>query len=156
MSLLVLAVVLLVLTTLSETQGWQCFISGRFLPPHAISIERLDESIGYKDDNTRLIIRDFQCGTTPGQGDAGVVQGTGTAAQWTPQKFALVREIRQSKKSTPFLSTCGRELRSRRCVMSARGTRRTHYDSAWPTRSPMREAQPHSGTRMASARSCAR
>ena len=95
MSLLVLAVVLLVLTTLSETQGWQCFISGRFLPPHAISIERLDESIGYKDDNTRLIIRDFQCGTTPGQGDAGVVQGTGTAAQWTPQKFALVRELRK-------------------------------------------------------------
>lgn len=26
------------------------------------------------------------------------MQGTGTAAQWTPQKFALVREIRQSKE----------------------------------------------------------
>ena len=98
MSLLVLAVVLLVLTTLSETQGWQCFISGRFLPPHAISIERLDESIGYKDDNTRLIHRDFQSGTFSGEGDADFVQGTGTAAQWTPQKFALVREIRQSKE----------------------------------------------------------
>ena len=95
MSLLVLAVVLLVLTTLSETQGWKCFVSDRFLPPRAISIERLDESIGYKDDNTRLIHRDFQSGTFSGEGDADFVQGTGTAAQWTPQKFALVPELRK-------------------------------------------------------------
>ena len=95
MSLLVLAVVLLVLTTLSETQGHKCFISGCFLPPPAISIERRNESIGYTDDNTRLIIRDFQSGTFSGEGDADFVQGTGTAAQWTPQKFALVRELRK-------------------------------------------------------------
>ena len=95
MSLLVLAVVLLVLTTLSETQGWQCSVSGCFLPPRAISIERLNESIGYSADNTSLIIRDFQCGTRPGEGDADFVQGTGTAAQWTPQKFAQVRELRK-------------------------------------------------------------
>ena len=95
MSLLVLAVVLLVLTTLSETQGWQCSVSGCFLPPRAISIERLNESIGYSADNTRLIIRDFQCGTRPGEGDADVVQGTGTPGQWTPQKFALVPELRK-------------------------------------------------------------
>ena len=98
MSLPVLAVVLLVLTTLSETQGWKCFVSDRFLNPHLISIERLNESIGYKDLNTRLIHRDFQCGTNSGEGDADVVQGTGTAAQWTPQKFALVRKLRQSKE----------------------------------------------------------
>ena len=102
MSLLVLAVVLLVLTTLSEAQGLLCFVSDRFLNPYAISIERLDESIGYTDDNTRLIHRDFQCGTTPGQGDADFVQGTGTAAQWTPEKFALVRELR--KPDVPTLS----------------------------------------------------
>ena len=96
MSLLVLAVVLaVVLTTLSEAQGLLCFVSDRFLNPHLISIERLNESIGYKDDNTRLIIRDFQCGTFSGEGDADVVQGTGTAAQWTPQKFAQVRELRK-------------------------------------------------------------
>ena len=96
MSLLVLAVVLaVVLTTLSEAQGWQCYISDRFLPPRAISIERLDESIGYTDDNTRLIHRDFQSGTFSGEGDADFVQGTGTAAQWTPEKFALVRELRK-------------------------------------------------------------
>ena len=95
MSLLVLAVVLLVLTTLSETQGWQCFVSGCFLPPHLISIERLNESIGYNNDNTRLIHRDFQCGTNSGEGDADVVQGTGSPAQWTPEKFALVPELRK-------------------------------------------------------------
>ena len=95
MSLLVLAVVLLVLTTLSETQGWKCFVSDRFLPPRAISIERLDESIGYKDDNTRLIHRDFQSGTFSGEGDADFVQGTGSPAQWTPEKFALVPELRK-------------------------------------------------------------
>ena len=98
MSLLVLAVVLLVLTTLSETQGWQCSVSGCFLPPRAISIERLNESIGYSADNSSLIHRDFQSGTNSGEGDADVVQGTGTAAQWTPQKFALVRKLRQSKE----------------------------------------------------------
>ena len=95
MSLLVLAVVLLVLTTLSETQGWQCSVSGCFLPPRAISIERLNESIGYSADNSSLIHRDFQSGTNSGEGDADFVQGTGTAAQWTPQKFALVRELRK-------------------------------------------------------------
>ena len=96
MSLLVLAVVLaVVLTTLSEAQGLLCFVSDRFLNPYAISIERLDESIGYTDDNTRLIHRDFQSGTFSGEGDADLVQGTGSPAQWTPEKFALVRELRK-------------------------------------------------------------
>ena len=96
MSLLVLAVVLaVVLTTLSEAQGLLCFVSDRFLNPYAISIERLDESIGYTDDNTRLIHRDFQSGTSSGEGDADFVQGTGSPAQWTPQKFALVPELRK-------------------------------------------------------------
>ena len=96
MSLLVLAVVLaVVLTTLSEAQGLLCFVSDRFLNPYAISIERLDESIGYTDDNTRLIHRDFQSGTFSGEGDADFVQGTGSPAQWTPEKFALVPELRK-------------------------------------------------------------
>ena len=96
MSLLVLAVVLaVVLTTLSEAQGLLCFVSDRFLNPYAISIERLDESIGYTDDNTRLIHRDFQSGTFSGEGDADFVQGTGSPAHWTPEKFALVPELRK-------------------------------------------------------------
>ena len=115
MSLLVLAVVLaVVLTTLSEAQGLLCFVSDRFLNPYAISIERLDESIGYTDDNTRLIHRDFQSGTFSGEGDADFVQGTGTAAQWTPQKFAQVRELR--KPDVPTLPVDLWERASKRKV----------------------------------------
>jgi len=80
------------LEELVRTTEGLCYISRRLYEfygdsGYVMSPERLDNDITYTRDNTRLICRFFQSG------------GCGNAAQWTPEKFQSVFELRSQEDS---------------------------------------------------------